>query len=177
MRQHAQSTKQKFQLKVEYKKCNANKHVSMQHTHACSINCTWYNLYQSKHTQAHICTNNAYMFNCWNILKTLRRLCWPAVRRGWGWMVFLLGVVWRFMMLRGWVRVMWCFIMLLGWGWGYEWFMYKLMRGWSVFKMVLRGIVRCRLEMITAWRVSTSATMALLSKTSKNGPENDKLIG
>ena len=69
-------------------------------------------------------------------------------------MVFLLGVVWRFMMLRGWVRVMWCFIMLLGWGWGWGWgyerFMFKLMRGWSVFKMVLRGIVRCRLEMITA---------------------------
>ena len=65
-------------------------------------------------------------------------------------MVFLLGVVWRFMMLRGWVRVrvMWCFIILLGWG--YERFMFKLMRGWSVFKMELRGIVRCRLEMITA---------------------------
>ena len=63
-------------------------------------------------------------------------------------MVFLLGVVWRFMMLRGWVRVMWCFIILLGWG--YERFMFKLMRGRSVFKMVLRGIVRCRLEMITA---------------------------
>ena len=51
-------------------------------------------------------------------------------------------------MLRGWVRVMWCFIILLGWG--YERFMFKLMREWSVFKMVLRGIVRCRLEMITA---------------------------